>query len=71
MTKKTRPISELDAKMDPAVLERARRMAAKESLNIRLPCCGKNTAQSKATSRVPPKPQSPSSETAKIFAFQR
>jgi len=36
MAKKTRPISELEAKMDPAVLERARRMAAKESLNIQL-----------------------------------
>ena len=34
--KKTRPISNLDAKMDPAVLEKARRMAQKESLNIRL-----------------------------------
>ena len=36
MAKKTRPISELDARMDPAVLEKARKMAAKESLNIRL-----------------------------------
>ena len=36
MAKKTHPISELDAKMDPAVLEKARRMAQKESLNIRL-----------------------------------
>jgi len=36
MAKKTRPISELEARMDPAVLERARRMAEKESLNIRL-----------------------------------
>jgi len=36
MAKKTRPLSELDARMDPAVLERARRMAEKESLNIRL-----------------------------------
>ena len=36
MAKKTRPISELEAKMDPAVLEKARRMAQKESLNIRL-----------------------------------
>jgi hypothetical protein len=34
--KKTHPISELDAKMDPVVLEKARRMAQKESLNIRL-----------------------------------
>ena len=36
MAKKTHPISELEAKMDPAVLEKARRMAQKESLNIRL-----------------------------------
>ena len=36
MAKQTRPISELDARMDPAVLEKARRMAQKESLNIRL-----------------------------------
>ena len=36
MAKKTHPISELDAKMDPAVLEKARKMARKESLNIRL-----------------------------------
>jgi transcriptional regulator with XRE-family HTH domain len=36
MAKKTRPISELEAKMDPAVLEKARKMAQKESLNIRL-----------------------------------
>ena len=36
MAKKTRPLSELDAKMDPAVLEKAHRMAAKESLNIQL-----------------------------------
>jgi len=36
MAKKTRPLSELDAKMDPVVLEKARRMAAKESLNIQL-----------------------------------
>lgn len=36
MPKKTRPISELDAKMDPAVLERARKRAKEESLNIRL-----------------------------------
>jgi len=34
--KKTHPLSELDAKMNPAVLERARKMAQKESLNIRL-----------------------------------
>jgi len=34
--KKTRPISELDARMDPEVLARAKKMAQKESLNIRL-----------------------------------
>jgi hypothetical protein len=34
--KKTHPISELDAKMNPAVLEKARRMAREEILNIRL-----------------------------------
>jgi len=34
--KKTRPISELDAKMNPDVLARAKKMAQKESLNIRL-----------------------------------
>ena len=34
--KKTRPISELDARMDPEVLARAKKMAKKESLNIRL-----------------------------------
>ena len=34
--KKTHPLSELDAKMNPAVLEKARKMAQKESLNIRL-----------------------------------
>jgi molecular chaperone GrpE (heat shock protein) len=34
--KKTRPISELDAKMNPEVLARAKKMAQKESLNIRL-----------------------------------
>ena len=34
--KKTHPISELDAKMNPAVLARARKMAEQESLNIRL-----------------------------------
>jgi hypothetical protein len=36
MAKKTHPLSELDAKMDPAVLEKARRMAQEESLTIRL-----------------------------------
>jgi hypothetical protein len=36
MAKKTHPISELDAKMNPAVLEKARKMAREESLNIRL-----------------------------------
>jgi len=36
MTKKTHPISKLEAKMDPVVLEKARKMAEKESLNIRL-----------------------------------
>jgi len=34
--KKTRPISELEAKMNPEVLAKARRMAQKESLNIKL-----------------------------------
>ena len=34
--KKTRPISELDARMDPAVLAKAKKMAERESLNIRL-----------------------------------
>ena len=34
--KKTRPLSELDAKMSPAVLAKARKMAEQESLNIRL-----------------------------------
>ena len=34
--KKTRPLSELDAKMNPEVLARAKRAAEKESLNIRL-----------------------------------
>ncbi|MCL2764551.1 MAG: helix-turn-helix domain-containing protein [Treponema sp.] len=34
--KKTRPIGELDAKMNPDVLIRAKKMAQKESLNIRL-----------------------------------
>ena len=36
MAKKTHPISKLEAKMAPAVLEKARKMANKESLNIRL-----------------------------------
>jgi molecular chaperone GrpE (heat shock protein) len=36
MAKKTHPISELDAKMNPAVLARAKKKAQKESLNIRL-----------------------------------
>ncbi|MDR3324810.1 MAG: XRE family transcriptional regulator [Spirochaetaceae bacterium] len=36
MAKKTHPISELEARMDPAVLEKARKMAQEESLNIRL-----------------------------------
>jgi hypothetical protein len=36
MAKKTHPISELDAKMNPAVLEKARRMAREESLNVML-----------------------------------
>ena len=34
--KKTRPISELEARMNPEVLARAKKMAQKESLNIRL-----------------------------------
>ena len=34
--KKTHPISELDAKMNPAVLAKAKKMAEQESLNIRL-----------------------------------
>jgi transcriptional regulator with XRE-family HTH domain len=34
--KKTHPISELDAKMNPAVLAKAKKMAQEESLNIRL-----------------------------------
>ena len=34
--KKTHPISELEAKMDPKVLARAKKMAQEESLNIRL-----------------------------------
>jgi len=36
MHKKTRPISELDKKMNPEVLAKAKRMAEQESLNIRL-----------------------------------
>jgi hypothetical protein len=36
MAKKTHPISELEAKMDPVVLEKARKMAREESLNIKL-----------------------------------
>ena len=36
MPKKTRPISELDAKMNPEVLAKAKKMAQEESLNIRL-----------------------------------
>jgi hypothetical protein len=36
LLKKTRPISELDAKMNPEVLARAKKAAKKESLNIRL-----------------------------------
>jgi hypothetical protein len=36
MAKKTHPISELDAKMNPEVLARARKMAQEESLNIKL-----------------------------------
>jgi len=34
--KKTHPISELDAKMNPEVLARAKKMAQEESLNVRL-----------------------------------
>ena len=34
--KKTHPIGELDAKMNPAVLAKAKKMAEQESLNIRL-----------------------------------
>jgi len=34
--KKTHPISELEAKMNPDVLARAKKMAKEESLNIRL-----------------------------------
>jgi hypothetical protein len=36
MAKKTHPISELDGRMNPEVLARARKMAERESLNIRL-----------------------------------
>ena len=36
MAKKTHPISELEAKMDSVILEKARKMAQEESLNIRL-----------------------------------
>jgi len=36
MAKKTRPISELDAKMNPEVLARAKKKAQEESLNIQL-----------------------------------
>ena len=36
MLKKTRPISELEAKMKPEVLAKAKKMAEQESLNIRL-----------------------------------
>ena len=36
MAKKTHPISELDAKMNPEVLAKAKKMAQEESLNIRL-----------------------------------
>jgi hypothetical protein len=35
ITKKTHPIKELDARMNPEVLARAKKMAQKESLNIR------------------------------------
>jgi len=34
--KKTHPISELEARMNPAVLARAKKMAQEESLNVRL-----------------------------------
>jgi hypothetical protein len=40
MAKKIHPISEPDAKMNPAVLEKARGMAQEESLNIRLGMLG-------------------------------
>jgi hypothetical protein len=36
MPKNTHPISELDARMDPEVLARAKKMAQKEILNVRL-----------------------------------
>ena len=36
MPKKTHPIRELDAKMNPEVLAKAKKMAEQESLNIRL-----------------------------------
>jgi hypothetical protein len=36
MAKKTHPISELDARMKPEALARARKMAEQESLNISL-----------------------------------
>ena len=36
MLKKTHPISELEAKMKPEVLAKAKKMAEQESLNIRL-----------------------------------
>jgi len=36
MPRKTHPISELEARMDPDVLTKARKMAQQESLNIRL-----------------------------------
>jgi transcriptional regulator with XRE-family HTH domain len=36
MAKKTHPLSELDARMNPEVLARARKIAEQESLNIRL-----------------------------------
>ena len=36
MPKKTHPISELDGKMNPEVLAKAKKMAEQESLNIRL-----------------------------------
>ena len=36
MSKKTRPISELEAMMDPEVLARAKKMAQKQSPNVRL-----------------------------------
>jgi len=36
MAKKTHPISELEVRMYPSVLENARKMAREESLNIRL-----------------------------------